>query len=52
MSLLLALQQLLNLSNERIEPQFLDRTSFQRFAGLKHAGTSLLAIRSGGFANS
>lgn len=38
MTRLLVLQQLFNLSDEQMEFQLLDRLSFQRFAGLKHAG--------------
>lgn len=35
---LLVLQQLYNLSDEALEYQVLDRSSFQRFAGLEHSG--------------
>ena len=35
---LLVLQQLYNLSDEALEYQLLDRSSFQRFAGLEHSG--------------
>ncbi|ENA26517.1 hypothetical protein HMPREF1487_09624 [Pseudomonas sp. HPB0071] len=38
MTRLLILQHLFNLSDEQMEYQLLDRMSFQRFAGLKHAG--------------
>lgn len=34
----MVLQQLFNLSDKQREFQLLDRLSFQRFAGLKHAG--------------
>jgi hypothetical protein len=35
---LLLLQQLYNLSDDVMEYQVLDRTSFQRFLGLEHIG--------------
>lgn len=35
---LLVLQQLYNLSDDALEYQVLDRSSFQRFAGLEHSG--------------
>ena len=35
---LLVLQQLYNLSDDALEYQLLDRSSFQRFAGLEHSG--------------